>query len=348
MMEKENKRFREEGIREFNEAVRSLVAFVKKRDPRFKPNVQTEAERQKNLRDAAVAQAARSRAANRAKNVPKVEAVPEWMQSSDFEEDNIADEVEDTAKEQVECVVCKKSFKSEKQYEAHEKSKKHVRAVQHIRRQMQQEDKSLELNDADQQSSRKTPRNAVEEPDDSNIIPASEIASGEIKTTKDMSCESVSEEDSTSSTEKHGAAQGEGSRLAPILEPSASFPDDECNTRENVEYPSLDRKHGADAVAPGFHGSETDIIDVSEKLLSESLSGQCDLDPQPKVGKAKEKRAKKAAQNSAAHPGPEKEYTCTSCQAGFPSKSRLFSHIKDFGHAAPVSKPTKGGKGKKR
>jgi len=40
IMEKENKRLREEGIREFNDAVRSLIAFVRKRDPRYKPNSQ--------------------------------------------------------------------------------------------------------------------------------------------------------------------------------------------------------------------------------------------------------------------------------------------------------------------
>ncbi|KAL8866500.1 MAG: hypothetical protein Q9198_008862, partial [Flavoplaca austrocitrina] len=67
LMEKENKRLREDAIREFNDAVRSLVAFVKKRDPRFKPNAQSEADRQKTLRDAAAAQAARARAANQAK-----------------------------------------------------------------------------------------------------------------------------------------------------------------------------------------------------------------------------------------------------------------------------------------
>ncbi|KAJ9628813.1 hypothetical protein H2203_002716 [Taxawa tesnikishii (nom. ined.)] len=67
LMEKENMKAREEGIREFNEAVRSLVAFVRKRDPRYIPNTQTEAERQKVLRDAAAAQAARARAANEAK-----------------------------------------------------------------------------------------------------------------------------------------------------------------------------------------------------------------------------------------------------------------------------------------
>ncbi|KAI7172521.1 DnaJ-domain-containing protein, partial [Hortaea werneckii] len=60
-MEQENAKARQDGKREFNDAVRSLVQFIKKRDPRYVPTTQTEAERQKTLRDAAQAQAARAR-----------------------------------------------------------------------------------------------------------------------------------------------------------------------------------------------------------------------------------------------------------------------------------------------
>jgi len=348
MMEKENKRCREEGIREFNDVVRSLVAFVKKRDPRFKPNVQTEAERQKDLRDAAVAQAARSRAANKAKNVTIQEAVPEWMKLSEAQEESSPDEANDTAKEQFECVVCKKNFKSEKQYEAHEKSRKHVRGVQHIRRQLQQEEKSFNLNSVDQENAVETACNPVEKPDDFNIVSAGEASDSEVKATEDMSCESVVAENTRGSQEEHGAPQGEGSKLAPSLEASTSLSDDEYTTGERVQSRILCGNDGVDAVAPEFHGSQTDINNISERLASESLGGLCDSDLRPKVGKAKEKRAKKAAQKSSTNAGPGKEFKCALCQAGFPSKPRLFNHINDFGHAAPVSKPTKGGKGKKR
>ena len=82
LMERENKRLREEGVREFNDAVRSLVAFVRKRDPRYQENLQSEAQRQKTLREAAAAQAARSRAANQAQLDKQV--VPEWAKSEEL------------------------------------------------------------------------------------------------------------------------------------------------------------------------------------------------------------------------------------------------------------------------
>ncbi|KAK6608957.1 DnaJ domain-containing protein [Botrytis cinerea] len=83
LIEKENKRSRDEAKAEFNDAVRHLVLFVRKRDPRFTPNSQTQEERQKILRDAASAQAARKRAANQAKMNSYV--VPDWAKSDESE-----------------------------------------------------------------------------------------------------------------------------------------------------------------------------------------------------------------------------------------------------------------------
>ncbi|KAL8739613.1 MAG: hypothetical protein Q9190_007599, partial [Brigantiaea leucoxantha] len=145
LMEKENKRLREEGFREFNDAVRSLVAFARKRDPRLKNQTQSETERQKSLRDATNAQAARSRAANQAQTELN-DSLPDWAQIPEAEEDEETSNHVEEAKEEFECAVCRKFFKSEKQYESHEKSKKHLKAVQQIRREMEIEDRSIHAN----------------------------------------------------------------------------------------------------------------------------------------------------------------------------------------------------------
>ncbi|PVH86596.1 DnaJ-domain-containing protein, partial [Cadophora sp. DSE1049] len=143
LIEKENKRLRDEGIREFNDAVRSLVAFARKRDPRFIPNSQTEADRQKVLREAAAAQAARSRAANQAKLNNHV--VQDWAKSQQPDPEPLS-ESEESEVEQIECVVCQKIFKSENQYKAHEKSKKHIKAVQQLQREIRRDNERLNLN----------------------------------------------------------------------------------------------------------------------------------------------------------------------------------------------------------
>ncbi|KAH7412480.1 hypothetical protein BKA64DRAFT_329690 [Cadophora sp. MPI-SDFR-AT-0126] len=143
LIEKENKRLRDEGIREFNDAVRSLVAFSRRRDPRVIQNSQTEADRQKVLREAAAAQAARSRAANQAKLNNHV--VQDWAKSQQPESEP-SSESEESEVEQIECVVCQKIFKSENQYKAHEKSKKHIKAVQQLQREIRRDNERLNLN----------------------------------------------------------------------------------------------------------------------------------------------------------------------------------------------------------
>jgi DnaJ family protein A protein 5 len=70
---------------------------------------------------------------------------PAWAQTSHTEEEGIFSDSELSDEEVVECVTCNKIFKSEKQYEAHEKSKKHIKAVQQLTRQMRKENQLLHL-----------------------------------------------------------------------------------------------------------------------------------------------------------------------------------------------------------
>lgn len=348
MMEKENKRIREEAIREYNDAVRSLVAFVKKRDPRFKVSTQTEAERQKVLRDAANAQAARSRAANKAKHDPKPDVLPEWMVPSETPEEDAPEEADEAVKEQIECVMCKKNFKSEKQYEAHVKSKKHLRAAQHLRRQMLREDVDLNLSDPGERSAAEKERILVQGSSDSNELPASPAANDEAGAngTSDSPPAPV-EDNANGSGEDDGQSQSGDPKGAPVSETSTSSSDDEYATREKVEGRILADMNPDTAAVSSNNDFQYDIDHVSNRLAAESLDKTDNPPAPPKRGKAKEKRARKAAEKSALDTGRETAFKCGGCESIFTSRTRLFNHIKDAGHAVPVSKPVKGGKGKK-
>ncbi len=353
MMEKENKRFREEGIREFNNAVRSLVAFVKKRDHRYKANVKSEAERQKTLRDAAVGQAARQRAANQAKQA-QTATVPEWTRSSEVEDDEGSYDVADSVNEHFECVVCNKIFKSENQYEAHEKSKKHIKAIQHIKKQMQQEDESLQVEEAKNESADRKPS-----PDNTEKTIDAEDAREEWPLGADEFYES---QHLTSSTENQHqelrAANSEGQaevvreldsehdNRIPTIDSAASS-DDEYTTREKLKERILGANQGVHFDCARLSASRPDIDEISNQLASDSLGGDSDSIQRRKMGRAKEKRAKKAAKKHTSGAGDDSEFRCAACQAGFPSKTRLFNHIKDLNHAQPVPKPSKDGKNKK-
>jgi DnaJ family protein A protein 5 len=332
LIDKENKRLRDEGIREFNDTVRVLVAFVRKRDPRFIPNSQTEADRQKILRDAAAAQAARSRAANQAKFDKHV--VPEWAKTQEPEDAGTFSDSEESEVEHIECVVCGKTFKSEKQYETHEKSKKHLKAVHQLQREMRLENEQLNLGDEPAGS-------------DSNV-------------TLDLEELDIGAEDIVSKESFIPRKNVETIEVSINMAEKAS----KTSSEDESESSELDDEHAArKEVESRIHNSFPDKIarDVVDPH-STSTSG----DASAKVGKAKLKRAKKAAKQEVTQNVSDVgfgkiyqgsttltylQFRCATCNAAFPSKTKLFVHIEEEGHAQPVVKPSpkpSKGKNKKR
>ncbi|KAH6890993.1 hypothetical protein B0T10DRAFT_299480 [Thelonectria olida] len=310
LMEKENKKMREDAIREFNDAVKFLVSFVRKRDPRYIPNSQTNDERQSALRNAAAAQAARSRAANQ-ERLASFE-VPEWAQSNDNgqAEDHFSQSEEESEVEVLECVVCDKIFKSEKQFEAHERSKKHIKAVQQLRRQMKREGADLQLDEVEPKPSPSaTPAPA---PD----------------TNKDDEEQDPEEEDHAPKDKVDEPSSAD----------SAESIDDDYAPRSIVEerLTSGGTKSGKDEPLGEDLSSETQNLSIEEPTAKK------------KIGKAKAKRQKKAAAAAQAQAQQDEAHQCSVCGETYSSRTKLFTHIKENGHAAPVFRPSAGGKKKKR
>ncbi|KAI1411485.1 DnaJ-domain-containing protein [Hypoxylon sp. FL1857] len=328
LMEKENKKFREDGIREFNDAVRSLVAFVRKRDPRYVPNTQSEVERQKILRDSAAAQAARSRAANQQKmNDPF--AVPEWAQSQgdELHQGEFSETDEESEVEHIECVVCNKTFKSEKQYEAHEKSKKHVKAVQQLQRQMKKENANLDLN----VKTSRIPTPDLPVVDDEYIDDDETIAA-------ENSAADTTHTDASSRTEIESKADTEptSSKLTTVNSDDDSE-DDEYASRDAVEARLASAKHTKpDHLLDDDENPADSIADKVEDITLESS------EPTKKIGKAKAKREKKAARQATLE--QQDDSKCMVCNTTFESKTQLHKHLKKTGHAAPKMVASKPGK----
>jgi len=367
-MEQENKTFRKEGIREFNDAVRALVAFVRKRDPRYIPSTQSEAERQKILRDAAASQAARARAENLAKL--NAEVVPEWTKTREPDEE-VESEEEEVEEEILECVACNKTFKSERQFEAHERSKKHQKAVYALQKKMRKENAHLDLNgdvgssgpatpnvDEEEEEEGEEPQEE-EEPLDPGAVsgedPALHQKESEDARTKTNGlngnirdpAETMSSPSNVNESEAHNTRRDtpspdqtkpEAISEAPLEAPSEGEEDSNSNSDSDSDY------------AP----TSTLATRLSQTTLdtppSESVDKATEIPPQPKQGKAAQKRAKKAAAAATTNENSTNTHECAACKATFPSKTRLFQHIKDFGHAAlrPAGAANGGGGGKKK
>ncbi|KAL7279397.1 hypothetical protein ACG7TL_007238 [Trametes sanguinea] len=148
LMEKDNKKARDEARKEYNETIRSLAMFIRKRDPRYKTHLARQAQGQ------STPQGTRTPSS---KPVPAPQVVfieQEWQKATPREDDAdlewAAAEGED--EEEWECVACGKSFRSEAAWDSHERSRKHLKAVESLKRQMQRENEELGLDGDDTHS----------------------------------------------------------------------------------------------------------------------------------------------------------------------------------------------------
>ncbi|CZT18566.1 related to dnaJ-like proteins [Ramularia collo-cygni] len=329
-MEQENLRLRKDAKQEFNDAVRSLVAFVRKRDPRYVPNTQTEEERQKTLREATAAQAARARAANAAK---MNDEVPEWTKIRDPEELEESEE-EEVDEEVIECVACSKTFKSEKSWQAHEKSKKHQKAVRSLQHRMRKENAHLDLPGSDEE-------NGVVDEEDFELI---DDVDGE-------------EQDPDPTANGHSHRQDEETQdHDDINEHTNGSAAPEEVEAENTPVPQ-NKPTNSPEDAESEDSDYAPIESIQARMQSVALENSTELSEsepttkvEPKMGKAAQKRAKRAAAAAAAaEPGEQSaadaSATCEVCKESFASRTKLFQHVKDKNHAA--LKSAVGGKGKK-
>ncbi|KAF2106379.1 hypothetical protein BDV96DRAFT_607435 [Lophiotrema nucula] len=345
LIEKENKRFRDEGIREFNDAVRDLVLFVRKRDPRYTPNTQTEEDRAKAQRAANKAQAQRARAAQAAKL--QEAAVPAWATARDAEE--LEEEEEEIEEEHFECVACHKTFKSEKQWEAHEKSKKHQKAVSALKRKMRKENAHLDLDDDAPSSGAFTP---IDDPGASDADYASGLEGSVDDIANEVKGMEVEDDISDADEQVEGDVrqparkdeQSENEQSDGKVE-HALTPETASGTESDDEYAS---RSDIEARLAAFR-TNTEPATVIDDPLNDLDSTTNDAPAEAKLGKAAQKRAKKAAK-AAEQSNTDLPHKCARCGSGFPSKTQLFQHIKDLDHAAPVSetKGKGGGGGKKK
>jgi len=333
MMERENNAERLEGIREFNEAVRVLVAFVRKRDPRYKPNTQSEEDRQKALRDAATAQRARARAANEAK-IQEAD-VPEWDKFREASEEEESEE-EEPEQEIIECVACDKEFKSERQYEAHEKSKKHQKAVQALQRKMKKDNAKLDL-DVVAGSGTGTPQ--IDE-EDYELIDEDPF---EVVDEKGAANGLNYHKDTEQAEEEVTVAANYGSESEP--ESKSANNDEQPEKSANQSQETSDQSdEDSDYASP--EAVRERLEETSLKSPDAEASDNESQPAKPKMGKAALKRAKKAAA-SAVSTEQEDGQKCASCNESFPSRTKLFKHIEDpSNRCKPALKSATAGNGK--
>lgn len=176
LMERENKKFRDMAKKEFNETVRSFVQFIKKRDVRVKIGLENfEKEKRKKKQQSLDEQATTAKKQQKLRNLLEQRdgyVVQGWQElsmdelqefeqmlqeeydistesdsgDSEFEYENPMDDLDIN---EFECIICNKFFKTEKQFETHENSNKHKKAVKKLKWEMQKEGIELGIDKED-------------------------------------------------------------------------------------------------------------------------------------------------------------------------------------------------------
>lgn len=336
LIEKENKKVRQQAKKERNEEIRNLVAFVRKRDKRVKAQKKVREEKQlleKKKRE----QLRQQKKLQRQQELNDCSEQPEWAKFDNFKaeleelEKNLAQEFGDNTDSETEieedinnlyCDACNKMFKTPKSFENHELSKKHKENVEILRATLLEEEHS-QVDEDDQ------------EIDDCSID-------------KDLQIEDL-----------NGKTMFDKSDIDSDLNEDMKINEYETNVQETKQKK---KKKTKNVIA--LHETE-DLrhIHVERELVTDS-DNDFHSKKKQKKGKKKSKSEKSNSVKVCLYVGEEQDqsesieivkskkhkkdrknkndiqtsndidisHNCLKCKSIFPSKNKLFDHLKKTGH----------------
>ncbi|NXX47640.1 DJC21 protein, partial [Tricholaema leucomelas] len=338
-MEKENKKTRDKAKKERNELVRQLVAFIRKRDKRVqahrklveeqnaeKARKAEEFRRQQKLKQAKLAEQYKEQSwitmSDLERELQEMEAQyeKEFGDGSDDEdeaderemkgiEDNLNDETEEAEfVDGLYCPACDKLLKTEKAMKNHEKSKKHREMVALLRQQLEEEEEKFPV------SLDYTDGTCTKEDEETEEMPKQKLSKKQRKKQKTM----MTYEDS-----------------------SDKSADEE--TEEQKKVPRVDKDSAEELVNDGQRCAVSEDTSATEDVAQvNEAKSEVKSSTKPKGKKAKD--AKKSAKASSEHSARnEVPIHCVTCNCAFPSRNKLFEHLKATGHAKAAQAPAVNG-----
>ncbi|PCH42611.1 DnaJ-domain-containing protein [Wolfiporia cocos MD-104 SS10] len=351
-MERENNRAREDARKEYNETVRSLATFVRKRDPRYKAHLKAQTSSSSTPHGGLQSPATTS-APSAPSPAPKPVFVAQPWQTSAEDQHYGADAdlewaaAEGAGAEEWECVACGKSFRSEAAWASHERSKKHLKAVEMLRRQMRKEEEELELGGGTQEWREGGEEGEGEEEDAQGEAAGdelSELADAEnVEETPSLPEQAVQElvsEEADETYRQPTRRKGKKKSRAPSPEVLLSS---ERKARDGT-------RNSSDTESVQRGSTPRDSLEHSQGMGPSD--DEVEKPAQPEMSKRDKRRARearKAAREEQAQLSATQQ--CNVCKAVFDSRTKLFAHIKSTGHALvePADRVTSqsGKKGKK-
>lgn len=336
-MEKENKKTRDKARKERNELVRELVAFVRKRDKRVqahrklveeqnaeKAKKVEELRRQQKIQNAKLAEQYKEQSwmamSELEKELQQMEAQYDKEfgdGSEDYEEetdDQQNGKVSDEGDEEEElyddlyCPACDKACKTDKAMKNHEKSKKHREMVALLRQQLEAEEEEYSASVGE----------------DNSVLEVEEVLS------EDQEPEEMPK---PKSSKKQKKKKQKGCKI----------PEDDTQILNDMESSpkseTIQPKEDDTILSKDTEPQDECIQDAETTTAPETTS---EGKPATKLKGKKAKEMKKAAKMAVAQENEEQSdapIQCNTCSSEFPTRNKLFSHLKATGHALATSNP---------
>ncbi|KAH8094576.1 DnaJ-domain-containing protein [Cristinia sonorae] len=353
LLEKDNKKSREDARKEYNETIRALVTFIRKRDPRYKSHVARQAQ--------ANTSGSKNKSTPRASgtSTPQRYAAATtyvdqaWQKPSRSRLDEDADlewaaaEADDD-QEEWECVACGKTFRSEAAWDSHERSKKHLQAVERLKMEMLEEDELLELDDQGHGTTIVVDLEGrdVQGHDDADTVaegppasPSPQPSNPALQERDASGVDEVSDEllnQTRSRPKKKRAKQN-------TRPPSPSPPtrtERKLRSRQQPNFPGDGTLSGNDKT------STVDVTRPNPDVSAVAPDAEGHEAPKSEPSKRDKRRAREAAKKAQEETSANK-LSCNVCAAQFDSRTKLFAHISDTDHASAEQRDAERG-GKKK
>lgn len=378
LMEKENKKLRDQARKEFNETVRKLISLLKKMDPRMSNKVKKKFEKQKQAQKIDDLKRQAEIDKQNRQNLRSEYFEQDWQTVDPDElaeiEEELArihdeearlngqdpDENEDQDDNLYECIICNKTFKSEKQFQDHERSKKHLKLLKQLQEEMRQEGIELGIDDENYViSGDEDFEDALENLDDLELDELDDLGLTDLDDEEldllqqelDLLEQEIDLDDFDEDLQEaleDDLLDSEGVKEEEVDQDDV---DVELEIDDDFDDENDDVDNDLDDTPPP--PKKKKLTKEEQKLVElEALLGKAKLDDDDSDddwGSSKTKNKKKKSKKSTPTPtvvtsgGNEK---CSVCQEVFSSRNKLFAHVNETGHAAPQKKSKKSKKKK--
>lgn len=371
LMEKDNKKLRDAAKKERNEEVRALVKFVRKRDRRVKAYLELLKEKDEERKR--LTEKKRQEALLEREKMFEEYKEKSWASLSGLEEDlaqmnlhldsefgkddDVNDsQSDDEEEEQYYCVACDKAFKTEKALGNHEKSRKHKDKVAAIKREMadeQVEDLGFELVDDIEpyEAEYLNKRHSCVEENSGDFVSVGEL---NLMDSIELSTMRIK----GNNRYKVKVLHERGRALSGIGEADLEASLDERTDKDNRDVDrqvgdddefisgEIDDKEDSEKGGNADEGESAEVNDCGQNKenFHGKQSGQAANDDNEKR-KSSPTNQKPVSENSKS---ATNAFKCSVCQAGFPTRNKLFQHIKERGHALKVDAKHEGDKPQKQ